>query len=413
MRLCVFGCVTVIASLVTVLVGAGSQPEAPKPAGSQPGTGQVEKGKSDPVEPAAPRVAGTARIEIVFVLDTTGSMAQLVEGAKQKIWSIANVVTQAKPRPQILIGLVAFRDRGDRYVTQITALTEDLDHMYSELMKLEADGGGDEPESVNQALDEALRKCQWSSGEDDVAPTLQIVYLVGDSPAHMDYPDDVKHEQSCRLAKEKGIIINTIQCGTNSRTTPMWKEIAKGAGGEFFQIAQSGGVRSTPTPYDEELSKLGRELEGTLLDYGDRKVMASQMGKRAAQGAIAMSAAPAAAADRVVFNSTAAGQKNLYGRQELVQDVADEKVKIENIPVDHLPEVMKKMSAAEREKFVKEKGAERARIRARIDEVSKKRGEFLRKEMAKSAKKDSFDEAVKGSMREQAAGAGIVMPRDE
>src|SRR5439155_9498717 len=39
------------------------------------------------------------RIEVCFVLDTTGSMTGLIEGAKQKIWSIANEMTGARPTP--------------------------------------------------------------------------------------------------------------------------------------------------------------------------------------------------------------------------------------------------------------------------------------------------------------------------
>src|SRR6476659_4916413 len=74
-----------------------------------------------------------AALEMVFVLDTTGSMGGLLEGAKQKIWSIVNEVQQKQSRPSVKVGLVAYRDRGDAYVTQVTPLTEDLDKVYSNL----------------------------------------------------------------------------------------------------------------------------------------------------------------------------------------------------------------------------------------------------------------------------------------
>ena len=82
-------------------------------------------------------------IDVVFVLDTTGSMGGLIEGAKQKIWTIANEIAQTQPTPKIRMGLVGYRDRGDDYVTQETMLTEDLDEVYSALMEFEARGGGD------------------------------------------------------------------------------------------------------------------------------------------------------------------------------------------------------------------------------------------------------------------------------
>src|SRR5512140_2961024 len=86
------------------------------------------------------------RIEVCFVLDTTGSMGGLIEGAKQKIWSIANEMISAKPTPEIRIGLVPYRDRGDEYVTKTFDLTNDIDAVYATLRTFQAAGGGDEPE---------------------------------------------------------------------------------------------------------------------------------------------------------------------------------------------------------------------------------------------------------------------------
>src|SRR5881394_2481834 len=57
------------------------------------------------------------RVEVVFVLDTTGSMGGLIAAAKEKVWSIASTLAQARQAPEISMGLVAYRDRGDAYVT--------------------------------------------------------------------------------------------------------------------------------------------------------------------------------------------------------------------------------------------------------------------------------------------------------
>src|SRR5262245_22626688 len=92
------------------------------------------------------------RIEVCFVLDTTGSMSGLIEGAKQKIWSIANEIISAKPTPEIRVGLIGYRDRGDEYVVKSFDLTNDVDAIYGQLQSFSAGGGGDMPESVNEAL---------------------------------------------------------------------------------------------------------------------------------------------------------------------------------------------------------------------------------------------------------------------
>ncbi|MEW8587194.1 MAG: vWA domain-containing protein, partial [Candidatus Thiodiazotropha sp.] len=115
--------------------------------------GAVNGPPTDPFQP--PVVVGNTqeppKIEVVFVLDTTGSMSGLIQASKEKIWSIASTMAQARPAPEIRMGLVAYRDRGDAYVTRVVDLSEDLDSVYATLMDFRAAGGGDGPESVNQA----------------------------------------------------------------------------------------------------------------------------------------------------------------------------------------------------------------------------------------------------------------------
>ena len=85
------------------------------------------------------RRSGAPRIEAVFVLDTTGSMSNLIEGAKQKIWSIANRMAECEHyTPDIRMGLIGYRDRGDAYVTRRFALDDDIDALYGQLQSFQA-----------------------------------------------------------------------------------------------------------------------------------------------------------------------------------------------------------------------------------------------------------------------------------
>src|SRR3954467_13396584 len=72
-------------------------------------------------------------VEVVFCLDTTGSMGGLIEAAKQKIWSISNQIAGGKPTPLLKVGLVAYRDKGDAYVTKVFDLSDDLDAVHATL----------------------------------------------------------------------------------------------------------------------------------------------------------------------------------------------------------------------------------------------------------------------------------------
>src|SRR6478672_4202844 len=98
------------------------------------------------------------RVDIVFAVDTTGSMGGLLDGAKRTVWSIANQVRDLDSQADLHVGLVAYRDLGDDYVTKDFALTSDLDAMYANLTSFQADGGGDVPENVDAALYDAVHK---------------------------------------------------------------------------------------------------------------------------------------------------------------------------------------------------------------------------------------------------------------
>ena len=92
---------------------------------------------------ASTPAAAKPLVEVAFVLDTTGSMGPLIEGAKRKIWSIATSIVDTNPDAEIRMGLVAFRDIGDEYVTKVFPLTMDIQDLYANLLELRARGGGD------------------------------------------------------------------------------------------------------------------------------------------------------------------------------------------------------------------------------------------------------------------------------
>ncbi len=325
--------------------------------------------------PVSEKTAPTPQVEVVFVLDSTGSMSELIEGAKQKIWAIANSIITQKPTPEVKIGLISYRDKGDTYITQLTDLTSDIDAVYTQLKSFSAAGGGDGPESVNQALWEAVHKMSWSDKEKRV---YRVIFLVGDFPPHMDYQDDVKYPQTCLDAMDKSLIINTIQCGENSETTAVWKEIAKKSEGTFVQIQQTGGMVVRTSPYDEDIAKLTRELSDTVIPYGSAHAQMEVIGKlrRAEEDSIESNA------ERAKFNNISGG-KAVQGSGDLVQSFNDGHMDMDAVAAEDLPESMKKLSPAELEKVIKEKQNKRADLNAQITTLSQKRDTWL----AEDAKK--------------------------
>ena len=254
---------------------------------------------------------------MVFVLDTTGSMGGLLEGAKQKIWGIVNDVQQKQSRPSVKVGLVAYRDRGDAYVTQITPLTEDLDKVYSNLMDFEAAGGGDTPEDVRRALSEGVSKAGWSKPRTGLA---QIVFLVGDAPPH-GYENEPDVIASARQAVNNQIVVNTIQCGGQSDTKLVWQQIAQYGQGKYFAIAQDGGIQTIDTPYDAKLAELGRTIGGTYTAYGAAPLREENAGVAAATESKFSTASNSAMADRTLNKAM---NKDAYNG-DLIQDIENGK----------------------------------------------------------------------------------------
>ncbi len=355
-------------------------------------------------EPAAPPAA-RPRVEVVFVLDTTGSMGGLIQAAKEKIWAIANTLASTKPAPDIQMGLVGYRDRGDAYVTKLTDLTDNLDAVYEQLMGFQANGGGDTPESVNQATNEAVTKIKWSTDE----KTYRVIFLVGDCPPHMDYPDDAKYPETCKTAAKAGIIINTIQCGSETSTEPVWKEIADRAEGRYFRVEQSGGAILASTPFDTELAELSKELEATRVYYGSEEVLEEAEKRAEVAGKIHADAPAAAKAARGAFAITETGSR-VAGMHELVGGIAEGRLKLADVKDEDLPENIRKMSPAEREKFISEQQAKRAKVQARIKDIAAKRQAHIEEEVRKSALqgKRSLDFAIFNCLKEQAGKRGIV-----
>ncbi len=335
------------------------------------------------------------RVELVFALDTTGSMSGLIDGAKRKIWSIAQFIAQGQPKPDVRIGLVAYRDIGDAYVTRFYDLSDDLDTVFEHLSSFEAAGGGDTPEHVSKALYDAIYKTSWTADQS----ALKQVYLVGDAPPHTDYSDGYDYKKIAKHAHELGIHINTIRCGADAETAMVWNQISNAAAGEFASIDQSGGVRVAATPFDGEMQKLNAALVGTAIGYG------SGRGEVARKVATATAMPAATAADRAGFYGSKGGA--VGGSGDLVDDVVNGKVKVADVKRDALDGPMGAMDESHRESYVKEKVAERNKIQEQINAVAKHRTEWL-KTNAKD-KPDSFDAQVEGALKKQAKSIGLAL----
>jgi Mg-chelatase subunit ChlD len=347
---------------------------------------------------------GKASVEVVFVLDTTGSMGGLIEAAKEKIWSIATTLAQADPAPEIKIGLVAFRDRGDAYVTRVVDLSRDLDTLYATLMQFQADGGGDGPEDVNKALYEAVHGVSWSSDQS----TYKVVFLVGDAPPHMDYQGAQRYPEIVAAAAAKGIVVNTIQCGGAAETVAPWQHIAALGRGRYFTVEQAGGAVAIATPFDAQIATLAAELDSTRLYYGSAEDRRAAEIKVTATARLQESASTDALARRGVFNATESGAANRIGDRELVHDVSAGRVDLGEVPPAELPEALVDLSVEEQRELITVTAQRREELQQRITELAADRDAFIEDEVKKlGGAANSLDRQIYDAVREQAAPKGL------
>ena len=334
------------------------------------------------------RVAGSHPIDVVFAVDTTGSMGGLLDGAKRTVWSIASHIRDTDPNADLRIGLVAYRDTGDDYITKPFSLTSDLDSVYGELASYTASGGGDFPEHVDAALDDSLHKMQWR------ADAKRLIFVVGDAPPHAEPRGGVpSHNALAREAADSGIVINTIRCGTNPEALAAFERIAQLGHGAFSTIEQDGGVQEIATPYDNEIATLSARIDRTTIIIG------GETARQHYDATItANEAAPAAAkADRAAYYGKGSTGGMVRGTDDLVGGYATGDVDLGSVQDADLPTELRGKDKAEIKAEVERRVAERKELQAKITELSKQRTEYL----SKQTKSDGFDAKVNATIEAQ------------
>jgi Mg-chelatase subunit ChlD len=330
--------------------------------------------------------AAYREVEACFVLDTTGSMSSLISAAKEKIWFVANEIVQAPSTPRVRFCLLAYRDRGDEYVTQHTDLTQDIDTVYQKLAALTADGGGDTPEAVNQALAEAVDNTHWSTDAD----TLRLIFLVGDAPPSV-YDGEAQYPEIAARAARKGILINPVLCGGDEQTRGVWQRIAETAKGETAEIADPGQVQRIVTPVDQDLAALNKRLGRTWVPYGDEAARLALADKQA----LSERMDDAGVADRLAFQ-TAAGTA-VAG--DLLDAIDTGTLDAAHISAEHLPEGMRSMTQTELLAHLQTVRAEREGLRHVIAKLVAQRKSLV--DDRKRADAGGFDGVVTAMLARQ------------
>jgi hypothetical protein len=178
------------------------------------------------VSPARPPV----NLDVLFLIDSTGSMSDEIAQLQANILSISDKVSALPSRPDVRFGMVIYRDRGDEYITRVTDFTPDVHAFQEALRRVNAAGGDDYPESLNEALHDAVARPEWR-----VEDTVSLIFLVADAPPHLDYANDYDYAQEMVEAARLGIKIHPIaSSGLDDQGEYVYRQIAQYTGGHFI-----------------------------------------------------------------------------------------------------------------------------------------------------------------------------------
>ena len=185
-------------------------------------------------------------LDILFLLDSTGSMADEINQIKETLLSISSRIADLPSQPDLRFGMVSYRDRGDEYVTRVYEFDRDVSRFLEAVRGVHADGGDDEPESLNEALHVAVQMPEWRLDD-----AVRLVFLVADAPPHLDYPQDYDYAVEMADAKRRGIkIFSVATSGLNAQGEYIFRQIAQHTMGRFIFLLYHGEGGTPSTPHD-------------------------------------------------------------------------------------------------------------------------------------------------------------------
>jgi hypothetical protein len=203
-------------------------------------------------------------VDVMFVVDTTGSMGDELEYLKEEL---ADVMTRAVEATSLSmrLSLNFYKDEGDEYVVESHPFTEDLDEAQGWLASESASGGGDWPEAVEEALDDAIAGHDWSE-----SAQARLLFLVLDAPPHHDAGRVARIQQVTAQAAAQGVrVIPVAASGIDTDTEFLLRSIDIVTNGTYLFITDDSGIGGDhlePMVGDYELEFLNDLLVNLIVE---------------------------------------------------------------------------------------------------------------------------------------------------
>ncbi|WP_313317845.1 VWA domain-containing protein [Stenotrophomonas sp.] len=200
-----------------------------------------------------------AKLDLVFMVDATGSMADEIDKLRDSLQGIVRDIGSLPSHPDICLGLVTYRDRGDEYFVRGWDLSNNVAAFQKVLDGVQANGGGDYPEAMNEAFDHAVQAINWRGSS-----TTRLLVSLADAPPHMDYPQP-RYEQTMLAALGKGIkVLSVAASGQDTTGEIAQRQIAQYTGGRFIFLTYKDASDPSSGPGSETVHEVDNYSVDTL-----------------------------------------------------------------------------------------------------------------------------------------------------
>lgn len=336
------------------------------------------------------------KIYLGLLLDTSNSMDGLIDQAKSQLWNIVDELANAEHNGKPAELHIALYEYGNDnlsirsgYVRQVSAFTQDLDEISTQLFKLTTRGGS---EYCGTVINAALENLSWSENPED----MRMMFIAGNEPFNQ---GDTDFKAVCKMAAENNITVNTIFCGNyNHGINVLWEKGAEIGLGEYMNIDMDQKTVFVQSPYDTSIDSLNSALNKTYLAYGKQGLYRKE--KQVQEDNNAAQYGQANKIKRAISKS-----KHVYKNEQwdLIDAAKDDKFDISKVEEKELPKEMKGMSLSEKEKYLTGKYRERKQLQKEIQDLAIKRKKYVRQVNDSLSSENELESAILRSIKTRAA----------
>lgn len=346
------------------------------------------------------------KIQVAILLDVSGSMDGLIEQAKSQLWNMVTVLGKAQcngTAPKIEIALYEYgrssNDEKKGYIKQLSGFTTDLDQLSATLFQLTTNGGD---EYCGQVINMSVGELNW-----DASPgNYKVVFIAGNEDF---LQGSIKFTDACALAKQKGIIVNTIYCGDRMQgIKEHWNLGGECGNGSYTNINQDAKEEEFDTPYDSAMFVFNNKLNQTYIAYG-------KTGYANAERQEAMDIQNARLSKKAGLTRAAVkASRGLYDNRswDLVDAYTSDSTVIVKLDTNTLPENLRNKTKQQVLATVKENATQRTAIQKEIGRLNDLRNQYIIEEKKKRSAANAaitLETEMERIIREQAKRYNMII----